>query len=83
MSEPRLFVVWHGAQGAQITLGEDSHPLRDELFMVRSERTLSKLYHAIKHQLPEDTALMVAPLDDQPKFKGMTEGALKWLRSGA
>jgi hypothetical protein len=50
--------------------------------MVRSERTLSRLYHAIKYQLPPDTALMVAPLAEAPKFKGMAEGALKWLRTG-
>jgi hypothetical protein len=83
MTGTQLFMVWHGAPEATVTLGEDSHPLQPNLFMVRSERTLSRLYHAIKYQLPPDTALTVAPLAGAPKFKGMAEGALKWLRSGA
>ena len=29
----------------------------------------------------EMDAALVAPLEDHPKFKGMTAGALKWLRS--
>ncbi|KAA9009194.1 hypothetical protein [Histidinibacterium aquaticum] len=82
MSAP-LFLVWHGAPGAEVEVAEPNHPLAEGMFLVRSERTLSKLYHAIKHQLPEDTALCVAPLADAPKFKGLAEGALKWLRSGA
>ena len=77
-----LFLIWHEAQG-DVTLGEDTHALSEGLFMVRSERTLSKLYHAVKRQLPEGTALLAAPLADAPKFKGMSPGALTWLRSGA
>ncbi|MBP0482056.1 hypothetical protein [Sagittula salina] len=80
---PALFLVWHGAPGARLEIGDPSHPLSDQMLMVRTQRTLSRLYHAIKHQLPEDTALCVAPLADDPKFKGMAEGALKWLRGGA
>ena len=79
----RLFIVWYGAPEVEITLGEDTHALNDGLFMVRSERTLSRLYHAIKWQLPDDTALAVAPLEAPPKFKGMAPGALKWLRAGS
>ena len=85
MSRPdlRLFMAWHGAPGTEVTLGEDTQPLQPGLFMVRSERTLSRLYHAIKRQLPGDTALIVAPVEGAPKFKGMAEGALKWVRAGA
>ncbi|SFR04491.1 hypothetical protein [Poseidonocella sedimentorum] len=83
MSGAQLFVVWHGAPSAEISLGDDVHSLAEGMFMVRSERTLSRLYHAIKHQLPADTALIVTPTGGDPKFKGMAEGALKWLRSGA
>ena len=51
---------------------------------LRSALTRSKLYHRIKWQLPEGTALLCAPLGDDPdgwpKFKGMDAGALAWLR---
>lgn len=67
---------WHG----------DAHPLEDGLWLIRSDLTRSKLYHRIKWQLPEDTALLLAPLSDEregwPKFKGLAAGALKWLRAG-
>ena len=81
--DARLFLVWHAAPETDLSLGEPSHPLSPGLFMVNSARSRSKLYHAIKHQLPEDAALCVAPLADEPKFKGMAEGALAWLRRGA
>ena len=72
---PRGF-DWHG----------DAQPLADGLWLIRSDLTRSKLYHRIKWQLPEDTALLLAPLEDTrdgwPKFKGLAAGALKWLRDG-
>ncbi len=79
----RLYLVWHGAPETEVTLGDDSHALQAGMFMVRSERTLSRLYHAVKRQLPGDAALIVSPVEGAPKFKGMAEGALKWLRAGA
>lgn len=66
---------WHG----------DAHVLASGLWLIRSDLTRSKLYHRIKRQLPEDSPLLLAPLDDTregwPKFKGMEAGALKWLRT--
>lgn len=66
---------WHG----------DAHVLASGLWLIRSDLTRSKLYHRIKRQLPEDSPLLLAPLDDTregwPKFKGMEAGALKWLRN--
>lgn len=54
--------------------------LDDGLYLLRSSQSRSKVYHAIKRAaLPE--GLLVASLDDVPKFKGMQEGALKWLRA--
>ena len=80
MEKPTLYLIWHSAKETEVEISEPSHPLSDGLFLVRSERTLSRLYHAIKHQLPEGTALIVAPLEGSPKFKGMAAGALKWVR---
>lgn len=71
---------------ASLDLHGDAHPLAAGLWLVRSELTRSKLYHLIKWQLPEGTALLCAPLADTPKgwpkFKGMEAGALAWLKDG-
>ena len=75
-----LFLVRHGAGAHPVEIAEPVQPLEPGLFLVRSERTLSRVYHAVKRQLPADTALLVAPLAGAPKFKGMAAGALRWLR---
>jgi len=77
---PRPYLVSHQAPEAEVTLGEPSHPLSQTMLMVRSERSLSRVYHAVKRQLPPDTPLLVGPLSEPPKFKGMSPGALKWRR---
>lgn len=38
-----------------------------------------QVYHALKRR-PVPECLLVAPLSAAPKFKGMTTGALAWLR---
>lgn len=63
-----------------LDLQGDGRRLHDGLYLIRSALTQSKLYHRIKWQLPADTALAVACLEQQPKFKGMESGALAWLR---
>jgi hypothetical protein len=56
-------------------------PLRPGLTFVDSEQHRSAVYHALKDHLPTDTPLLVVELDDVPKFKGMTPGALAWARA--
>lgn len=94
--DPTLYLLWHdpdvvrmladGGDGAALDLHGDGHPLAPGLWLVRSELTRSKLYHRIKRQLHEGTALACAPLADTPagwpKFKGMEAGALAWLKQG-
>ena len=59
---------------------EGLRQLDDGLYLLRSSQSRSKVYHVIKRAaLPE--GLLVAPLEDDPKFKGMQDGALKWLRA--
>ncbi|WP_435201617.1 hypothetical protein [Qipengyuania sp. 902] len=84
-----LYLIWHepGAAPAEpLDLHSDAHPLAEGLWLVRSDLTRSKLYHRIKWQLPDGTALACAPLADEPdgwpKFKGMAAGALAWLKGG-
>lgn len=57
--------------------------LRPGLLLLDSEATRSEVYHALKHHLPADTALLVAPLADAPKVKGMAPGSTTWLRHRA
>lgn len=52
----------------------------DHTLLVESDESQSKVYHAIKHALPADTPLMIAILDQQPKFNGAKPGLLKWIR---
>ena len=54
--------------------------LRPGLVFVDSDQSRSVVYHALKDLLPPDSALLVAALDDVPKFKGMAPGALAWAR---
>ena len=85
----QLYLLWF-EPGTDTADGMDFHgdaqPLAEGLWLVRSDLTRSKLYHRIKWQLPDDTPLLAAPLEDSrdgwPKFKGLADGALKWLREG-
>ncbi|MEN1942040.1 hypothetical protein WCE41_13335 [Luteimonas sp. MJ246] len=50
------------------------------LYLIESVRTRSQVYHAIKWRF-DPQRLLVAPLADDPKFKGMRPGVLSWLRA--
>ncbi|NZA25687.1 hypothetical protein H0E84_04770 [Luteimonas sp. SJ-92] len=52
------------------------------LFLTETGQTRSQLYHDVKRRFRPDR-LLVAPLADAPKFKGMAAGALAWVRSRA
>lgn len=54
--------------------------LRPGLLFVASDQPRSPVYHALKDALPPNTPLLVATLDEVPKFKGMAPGALAWAR---
>lgn len=49
------------------------------IYICYSALTRSRLYHGLKAAY-DPARLLVAPLAGDPKFKGMTEGALKTLR---
>lgn len=61
----------------------DAFTLRDGLTLIDSPHSRSEVYHAVKHLVPEGTALLVAPLAGEPKFKGMSSGARIWLDARA
>ena len=45
-----------------------------------SDDTLSRVYHELKWSLPEGTALLVVPLEQAPKAKGLAPGTQSWVR---
>ena len=69
-----------GGEAPDFELDGALWPLQDDLYLVRSDLSQSKVYHRIKWQLPKDTPLVVATLAEAPKFKGMAKGSLKWVR---
>lgn len=48
--------------------------------LVESTESLSRVYHELKWNLPEGTALVVAPLTERPKLKGLAPGTTTWLK---
>ena len=77
-----LYLVWHEPERTiepEVGLALDRFELRAGLIIVDSALTRSKLYHQVKWALPAGTALLVAPLSEPPKFKGMEAGALSWI----
>ncbi|WP_417669701.1 hypothetical protein [Roseibium sp.] len=54
--------------------------LDGEMALVITDKSRSKIYHAIKRQLGSNGALLIAPLSGAPKFKGMAAGSTKWAR---
>jgi len=78
-----LYVAWEetGAVAADVEgPWEDVVLLRPGLLLLDSAASRSVVYHALKHHLPEGTALLVAPLSAPPKMKGMAPGTTTWLR---
>jgi len=47
---------------------------------VESDDTLSRVYHELKWSLPDDSPLMVVPLAERPRLKGLAAGTQTWLR---
>ncbi len=54
--------------------------LSEQMVIVMTDLSRSKLYHAVKRQFDDDRPLLVAPLSQAPKFKGLASGSTKWVR---
>lgn len=50
------------------------------LLVIETDDTLSRVYHEVKRLLPDACPLLVAPLAERPKARGVTEGTVSWLR---
>ena len=51
------------------------------LLALDSTESLSAVYHALKWSLPDEASLIVVPLHQTPKSRGMAPGTTSWLRA--
>ncbi len=73
-----LFLIALRPDPGAIEAAQGNVRLSEGLYVCRTGRSRSRLYHDIKSATrPEQ--LLVAPLLDWPKFKGMDPGAMKAL----
>lgn len=59
---------------------EEARVVAPGLVLVESSEALSPVYHAIKWSLPDGEALVVTPVTQRPKLKGLAPGTTTWLR---
>jgi hypothetical protein len=50
------------------------------LVLLDSDETLSVVYHALKWSLADGSSLIVSPVPQTPKSRGMARGTTAWLR---
>ena len=53
------------------------------LVLVDSDDSLSRVFHAVKWELPDDAALLVTPCDGAPKIRYLPPSTQSWLRARA
>jgi hypothetical protein len=81
-----VFLAWTAGGFPPEVVGEGPGPWREvrraarDVVLVDSEDTLSRVYHELKWALGDDDALVVAPLGDLPKLRGLEPGTQSWLR---
>lgn len=82
-----VFVVWSDAAIPAELDGASEGPWRevrrvdDRLLLVDSVDGLSRVYHAVKWELPDAAALIAVPVGDVPKLRYLPPGTQTWLRS--
>lgn len=59
---------------------QEVRQIADGLLLVESTEHLSAVYHALKWALADDAALIVVPVHQTPKSRGMATGTTSWLR---
>ena len=73
-----LYLVYARGPFTDLADVDGAVELDEGLYVIRNSQTRSQLYHAVKRRLSPDT-LLVAPLSDLPKFKGMKDGSTRRL----
>ncbi|CAN5212315.1 hypothetical protein BH09ACT12_BH09ACT12_00900 [soil metagenome] len=84
-----VFLAWSASGFPDEVVGTVVGPWREvrraahDLVLVDSDDTLSRVYHELKWALNDGAALLVAPLGDVPKLRGLPPGTQTWLRTHA
>lgn len=68
------------APAAPLDFPGEAVALGPRLFVCTTDASQSRLYHAVKKQLPDGTPLFVGMLSERPKFMGMADGSTKAVR---
>ena len=77
-----IYLAWSSAPIPPDLVGPwtELRVLADDLVVVEGTESLSRVYHEIKWSLPDDAALLVAPLAERPKLKYLPDGTTTWFR---
>lgn len=77
-----VYLAWSAVSVPDDAAGPwiELRPVAEGVALIESTETLSRVYHELKWSLPEETALVVAPLAERPKLKGLAPGTTTWLR---
>ena len=59
---------------------EEAREIAPGLLAIESRESLSAVYHAVKWALPREAALIVTPVPQTPKSRGMAPGTTSWFR---
>lgn len=74
-----LFLVYLDPDEGQLETVAAAVRLKSGVYVFHTDQTRSHVYHRVK-ALADPGALLVAELQDSPKFKGMEGGALKAMQ---
>lgn len=82
-----VFLAWAPTGFSDGVVGMTPGPWRevrrasDDLLLVDSDESLSRVFHELKWTLPDDAALLVSPVGATPKLRGLPPRTLTWLRA--
>lgn len=77
-----VYLAWTAAPPDDLTgPWQEARPIAPGLLLFESTESLSVVYHNLKWSLPDDAALIVTPVSQTPKSRGMAPGTTSWLRS--
>lgn len=76
-----VFLAWTSDEPDELDgPWQEALPIAPGLVLLESAETLSVVYHALKWSLPKDASLIVTPVEQTPKSRGMAPGTTSWLR---
>ena len=76
-----VFLAWTSEPPADLDgPWREARPVAPGLLLLDSTETLSAVYHALKWSLPDGSSLIVSPVGQTPKSRGMAPGTTSWLR---